>query len=79
MQVKTGRIFLDESTELPDGEVVYLAPVLGLVCAQPAGDESLAEEERDALHAELEAAIVEADAGVTDDFSAVLDGLRARS
>jgi hypothetical protein len=74
-QVKNGRILLDEPTELPDGEVVYLAPVRGLVDAQPLADDGLADDERVALHEALEAAIVEADAGLTDDFATVLAAL----
>lgn len=71
--VKNGRLMLDEPTDLPEGQVVYLKPVEGLV--SEAIDERDAED-RAALHAELEASIAEADSGQTEDFSKVLAELR---
>jgi hypothetical protein len=54
-QVKNGRLILDEPTELPEGEVVYLQLVEGIA------DDGLDDAERAALHNELEASIAEAD------------------
>ena len=42
------------------------------------GGDDLDEEERAALHAELEASIAEADRGETEDFRSVLADLRQR-
>jgi hypothetical protein len=67
--VKGGRLVLDEPTNLPDGAEVYVALVDG---------DDLDDEERAALHRELEASIAEADAGETEDFSRVLAELRQR-
>jgi hypothetical protein len=64
---------LDEPTDLPEGEVVYLHPVNAIVAAD--GDD-LDDEERAALHRELEASIAEADAGQTEDFATVIAELR---
>lgn len=72
-QVKNGRLTLDEPTDLPEGQVVYLQPVDGLVVVDDDGRDA---EDRAALHAELEASIAEADAGRTEDFAAVLAELR---
>ena len=65
--VKGGRLVLDEPTNLPDGAEVHVAVVDG---------DDLDDEERAALHRELEASIAEADAGETEDFSRVLAELR---
>ena len=45
--VHNGRLLLDEPTDLPDGEVVYLQLVEGLVAD---GVDDLDDEERAALH-----------------------------
>jgi hypothetical protein len=74
--VKKGRLVLDEPTDLPDGEVVHLQLVDGIVANE---DDGLDDEERAALHAELEASIAEADAGQTEDFAAVIAELRHRA
>ena len=73
--VRNGRLVLDEPTELPEGEVVYLQLVDGIVAED--GDD-LDDDERAALHAELEASIAEAEAGQTVDFAEVLAELRQR-
>ncbi len=65
--VKGGRLVLDEPTNLPDGAEVHVALVDG---------DDLDDEERAALHRELEASIAEADAGETEDFSRMLAELR---
>lgn len=73
--VKKGRLVLDEPTDLPEGEVVYLQLVDGIVAED---DDDLDDEERAALHAELEASIAQAEAGQTVDFAEVLAELRQR-
>ncbi len=71
--VKNGRLTLDEPTDLPEGQVVYLQPIDRLVVVDR---EERAEHDRAALHAELEASIAEADAGETEDLATVLDEMR---
>jgi len=53
--VRNGRIVVDKPTDLPDGTELYLLPIKD-------GDE-LGEEERAALHAAIEEAENELDAG----------------
>ena len=55
VRVENGRIKLDEPTDLPDGTELYLVPA-------DSGDE-LDDEERAALHASIEEAERELDAG----------------
>jgi hypothetical protein len=74
-QVKNGRLILDEPTDLPEGEVVYVRLVDGIV---PAGEDGMDEQERAALHQELEASLAEADAGQTEDFGKMISELRSR-
>jgi len=69
-----GRLVLDEPTDLPEGEVVELVP-LDEVLAR--GGDYLDDEERAALHRELEASIAEAKAGQLVDADEVLAELRA--
>ncbi len=73
--VKNGRLTLDEPTDLPEGQIVFLQLVDGIVTDDR---DDLDEEDRAALHAELEASIAEADAGHTEDFATVLAELRHR-
>ena len=73
--VKNGRLTLDEPTELPEGQIVYLQLVEGIVTDDR---DDLDEEDRAELHAELEASIAEADAGQTEDFATVIAELRHR-
>lgn len=54
-QVRNGRIVVDEPTDLPDGTEIYLLPI------QDGAD--LDDEERAALHAAIEEAEKELDAG----------------
>lgn len=74
-RVIKGRLVLDEPTDLPEGEVVYLQLADGIV---PGGTDDLDDAERAALHRELDASIAEADAGETEDFGKVLSELRQR-
>jgi uncharacterized membrane protein YebE (DUF533 family) len=74
--VHNGRLVLNEPTDRPEGEVVYLQPVVGVIAA--AEDDGLDAEERAALHHELEASIAEADAGETVSFADLISELRLR-
>ena len=73
--VKNGRLVIDDPTDLPEGEVVYLQLVDDIVAD---GADDLDDEERAALHAELDVSIAEADAGHTEDFGRLLAELRQR-
>lgn len=73
--VKNGRLMLDEPTTLPEGQVVYLQPIEGLVVTEL---EDRDDANRAELHAELEASLAEADAGEAVDFSTALAELRQR-
>jgi hypothetical protein len=68
--VRNGQIVVDEPTDLPEGEVLYLERV-------DPGDE-LDDEEREELHAELRASIAEAKAGKLVDAEEILAEIRAR-
>jgi hypothetical protein len=71
--VHNGRLLLDEPTELPEGEVVYLRPLDAIVAAS--GDD-LDDEDRAALHRDLDASIAEAERGETEEFATVIAELR---
>ncbi len=73
--VKNGRLVLDEPTDLPEGEVVYLQLADGIVAGET---DDLDDAERAALRRELDASIAEADAGETEDFGKMLSELRQR-
>lgn len=73
--VKNGRLMLDEPTTLPEGEVVYLQPIEGLIVTEA---EERDDDDRAALHAELEASLAEGEAGEVVEFSAALAELRQR-
>jgi hypothetical protein len=72
--VKNGRLVLDEPTDRSEGEVIELVP-LDEVLAK--GGDYLDDEDRAALHAELEASIAEAKTGQLIDADVVLAELRA--
>jgi hypothetical protein len=72
--VRKGRLVLDEPTDLPEGEEVELVPLDDVLAS---GGDYLDDEERAALHAELEASIAEADAGKLVDARVVMAELRA--
>ena len=74
-RVRNGRLVVDEPTDRPEGDEVELVP-LDEVLAR--GGDYLDDEERAALHRELDASIAEADAGETEDFAQVLAELRQR-
>lgn len=73
--VRNGRIVLDEPTDRPEGELVYVQLVDGVVTDDR---DDLDDEERAALHRELNASLAEADAGETEDFAQMLAELRQR-
>lgn len=73
--VRNGRIVVDEPTDRPEGELIYVQLVDGVVAADR---DDLADEQLAALHRELDASIAEADAGETEDFAQVLAELRQR-
>jgi hypothetical protein len=72
--VHNGRLVIDEPTDLPEGKVIELVP-LDEVLAK--GGDYLDDEERAALHQELEASIAEAGAGQLIDADDVMAELRA--
>lgn len=71
--VRNGRLLLDEPTALPDGAIVELLPVDEVLAN---GGDYLDDDERAALHRELEASIAEAKAGHLVDASEVIAELR---
>lgn len=73
--VRNGRIVVDEPTDRPEGELIYVQLVDGVVADDR---DNLADEQRAALHRELDASIAEAEAGETEDFAQVLAELRQR-
>jgi hypothetical protein len=69
--VHNGRLVLDEPTDLPEGEVVYLQPV------DAALDDELDDEERAELRQALDESIEQMKAGKTIDVAEALAELRA--
>lgn len=67
-------IQIDEPTDLPNGTELYLVSA-----AQLEGGDDLDDEERAALHGELEASMAGANAGELVDFDVVLAELRSPS
>ena len=73
--VHNGRLVLDDdSTDLPEGEVVYLTPTDSVVAVE---DDGFDDEERERLHASLREGIEQMLAGDTIDVSEALAELRA--
>lgn len=72
--VQNGRLVLDEPTELPDGDIVELVPLDEVLAS---GGDYLDEDDRAALHRELEASVAEMKAGKLIDADDVLAELRA--
>jgi hypothetical protein len=70
-RVKNGRLVLDEPTDLPEGEELYLVPMDDDI------DDLLDDEESQALHRELEASVAEEDAGMVTDIAVAMARLRA--
>ncbi len=72
--VRSGRLVLDEPTELPEGEVVELVPLDEVLAS---GGDYLDAEERERLHASLREGIRQMKAGQTVDAAVALAELRA--
>ena len=72
--VKNGRLVVNEPTDLPEGEVVELVPLDEVLAG---GGDYLDDQERVALHRELDASIAEVEAGKLIDADEVLAELRA--
>ena len=68
-RVHNGRLLLDEPTDLPEGEIVYLQPLEEL--------DNLDDEERARLHEALRDGIEQMKAGQTIDAAEALAELRA--
>lgn len=68
--VHEGRLVVDDPTDLPEGEVIYLVAI--------ARDVDLDEEERDRLDASLELSAEQARAGMVVDADEVIARLLAR-
>jgi hypothetical protein len=66
--VHNGRLVLDEPTDLPEGEVVYLQPVDG---------DDRSDEERQALHESIRESLEQMDRGQLIDADEALARLRA--
>ena len=66
--VHNGRLLLDEPTDLPEGEVVYL---------QPVDADELDDEERGRLHEALRESIEQMKSGQTLDAAEAIAELRA--
>jgi len=74
--VHNGRLLLDEPTDLPEGEVVELVPLDGVL---DGGGDYLDDEEREQLHRSIERGLEDAKAGRTVDARDVIEELRARA
>jgi hypothetical protein len=72
-RVHNGRLVLDEPTDLPEGEVVELVQLNGVL----AGGDDLDDEERAELHEALRESIEQMKAGDTIDGAEALAELRA--
>ena len=72
--VKGGKLIVEEPTDLPEGKVIELVPLDEVLAS---GGDYLDDEERAALHRELEASIAEAERGEVVDADVVLAELRA--
>jgi hypothetical protein len=75
-RVRHGRLLVDEPTELPEGAELDLIAIAGDPLE---GQDALDDEERAALHAALDEAIAQDDAGDTVDADEVLAYFGARA
>lgn len=73
-RVKNGRLVLDEPTDRPEGEVVELVPLDGVLLA---GGDALDDVERAALHRELELSLREALTGPLVEAEDIVTELRS--
>lgn len=74
-QVKDGRLRLDEPTDLPEGQVIELVPLDEVFLS---GGDELDDEERAELHASLDRALDDSEAGRGMDAWEYLKQYRAR-
>ncbi len=72
-RVKNGRLVLDEPTDLPEGQTVYLQPTTA-----PDDEDGFDEEERAALHQALDEGLAAARSGDHVDAEAFVHQLLAR-
>ena len=72
--VKDGRLIMDEPTELPEGEVIYLRPTEAVV----GDDDGFDDEERAALHDAIDDGLAAAHAGDHVDAERFMKELLAR-
>jgi len=72
--VRNGRLIVDEPTDRPEGQTIELVPIQDVLVG---GGDCLDDEDRAALHRELEASIAEAESGQRIDAEDVLAELRA--
>lgn len=68
-QVKNKHFVIEEPTDLPEGQVIDLVSI---------EDDGLDDEQRAALHAELEACVAEMKTGARIDAETMMSNLRAR-
>jgi hypothetical protein len=78
-QVKDGRIFVDEPTDLPNGTELYLVPAEQAEDVVLLKDDGLEDGERDELLLTIDESLTEADAGEAQDFSKLLEQIAAQS
>jgi hypothetical protein len=74
--VRGGRLVLDEPTDLPEGEVIELVALDGVLAD---GEDDLDDEERERLHQSIERGLADIRAGRTVDATEVIAKLRARA
>jgi hypothetical protein len=74
--VRNGRLLLDEPTDLPDGNIVELVELDDVLTN---GGDDLDDEERVALHRELEASFAEEASGQLIDLADAMTDLRTRA
>ena len=72
--VRSGRLVLDEPTDLPEGEEVDLVPLDEVLAS---GGDYMDDEERERLHESLRESIRQMKVGQTVDAAAALSELRA--
>ncbi len=76
VQVKDGRIVVDEPTDLPNGTEVYLVAAEESEDVALLREDGLDDEEREDLLAVIDESLAEADAGKVEDFSRLLADMR---
>ena len=75
-QVRGGRLVLDEPTDLPEGEVIELVALDGVLAG---GGDYLDDEERRRLEQSIERGLEDVRGGRTVDADTVIARLRARA